>query len=852
MRVTVTPGGRGREKMSETLPIDDVLDALVGALRSHSCVVVQAPTGAGKTTRVPPAVLDRVLCGRGQVVVLEPRRVAARAAARRMAQERGVALGQEVGYQVRFERVASSRTSLLVVTEGVLVRMLQEDPFLEGVGAIIFDEFHERSLDADLALAMARRVQGLVREELRLVVMSATLDAAPVARWLGGCPVITSDGRSYPVEIRHAGHVDLREIHEGVARGVREAASLTGRHVLAFLPGVGEIQRTREALGGWARAQGVGVVGLYGQLSAQEQDAALAPGGSQRVILATNVAETSLTIPGVGAVVDSGLARVMRYDPGCGLDRLELRRISRASADQRAGRAGREAPGLCLRLWGEAAHLARPAFEDPEIRRIDMSGPLLQLMAWDEGALEGFGWFEAPPAASVARGLGLLALLGAASGGRVTARGRALARWPLHPRLASLLVAGHGLGHVRAAALAAALLSERDPFPSSGASGGRAGDSDLMERLRSLERRGPLGLARPEAARQMFQVRDQLLGIAQGALGAAPSARCGEEEAVGRALLAGFPDRVAQRREAGSPRGRMVGGGGVRLHPSSVVVEAPLFVCVSLDAGPKQERAEAVVRVASAVERGWLAAQGSLREEVEVLFDPSLERVVSKVRVRFGDLTLEERAGPAPSRAEAAPRLLEAALASPGRAIPWEEAGLARWLARVRALARWRPELGLPAFDAEEVGALLAQQCEGARSFEELRRQDWLSVFRGALRWEQLQVIEREAPEALEVPSGSQIRLQYPEEGPPVLAVRIQEMFGLAETPRVAGGRVPVLLHLLAPNHRPQQVTQDLRSFWATTYAEVRRELRQRYPKHAWPEDPWSSPPERRPKRRVE
>ena len=434
-------------------------------MRAGPAAVLIAPTGAGKTTRVPPALLAAGIGGGGQIVILEPRRIAARAAARRMAGEGGWTLGREVGYQIRFERLAGPETKILVVTEGILVQRLQADPFLEGVGVVIFDELHERNLATDLSLAMARRVQREVRPDLRLLAMSATLDPGPVAAFLGGCPTIESQGRLHPVEILYADRPDDRSLPGQVAAGVRRLLAMTPGDLLAFLPGVGEIQRCAEALAGLAAEQDLAVLPLYGDLPAERQDEVLRPSSRRRVVLATNVAESSITVDGVTAVIDSGLVRRLRFDPASGLDRLELGRVSRASADQRAGRAGRQAPGYCLRLWPAYEHAALPERETPEIARVDLAGPALQLASWGESDLAAFDWFEAPPAAAIESALALLRQLGALGDSGVTAIGRTLARLPVHPRLGRLLVEGCRLGVPRQAALLAALLSERDPFP---------------------------------------------------------------------------------------------------------------------------------------------------------------------------------------------------------------------------------------------------------------------------------------------------------------------------------------------------------------------------------------------------
>ncbi|MFL6289795.1 MAG: ATP-dependent helicase HrpB [Thermoanaerobaculia bacterium] len=811
--------------MKLSLPVDEALPELLAALREGNAAVLIAPTGAGKTTRVPPALL-RI---GGRIVMLEPRRIAARAAARRIAEEGGWRLGEEVGYQVRFDRRAGPATRILVVTEGILVQMLQGDPFLEGIGTVIFDEIHERSLHTDLSLAMTRRVQREVRSDLRIVAMSATVDPGPIAAYLD-CPVIRSEGRLHPVEIRHS---DLP-----VPAAVRHALKETSGDVLVFLPGVGEIERTAEALSELA------VFPLYGDLPAEQQDEVLRPLDRRKVVLATNVAETSITVEGVTAVVDGGQVRRLRYDPATGLDRLELGKISRASADQRAGRAGRLAPGLCLRLWPAWEHATLPERETPEILRVDLATPALQLLAWGESDLAAFEWFEAPDPAALASALLLLRRLDATDDQGVTGTGRLLARLPVHPRLGRLLIEGHRLGHPREAALLAALLSERDPFPRTprGAGPRRSSRSDLLDRLDALEGNWNEERLNAGAARFVLKARDQLFDAARRELGPAPQARQPRDEALLRALLAAYPDRLARRREPRSPRAVMVGGRGVRLAEESTVLDPLLFLCIDLDARPT----EALVRLASEVEPEWLPPE-RLRTSVDLEFDEERERVAAWKRTRFDDLVLYETEVPVE---DAGTFLAEAAATRLDRALALDDPEVAGFLARVRCLREWMPELGLPAFDEDQLRELLPALTAGRKSFAELRRAPLLPVLEGSLSHEQLRAVERDAPERLEVPSGSRIKLVYEPGKPPVLAARIQELFGLAETPRVAAGRVPVLLHLLAPNQRPQQVTHDLKSFWENTYPQVRKELAGRYPKHAWPQDPWNARPERRPGRR--
>ncbi|MBL8861232.1 MAG: ATP-dependent helicase HrpB [Planctomycetes bacterium] len=835
------------------LPIDAVLPELVAALAERSCAVLEAPTGAGKTTRVPPALLDAGLAGSGRVVMLEPRRLAARAAARRIASERGSELGAEVGYHVRFEKRASRDTRILVVTEGLLVRYLQDDPFLSDTGVVVFDEFHERSLHVDLALALTRRVQAEARPDLKIVVMSATLRAARIATWLGDAPVVRSTGRLFPVDVSYLEREPDRFVDREVARGIEQALAATDGDVLAFLPGVGEIRRTKAALATLAERRGVRVLELYGDLPASEQDAVLRPGGARKVVLATNVAETSVTVEGVTAVVDSGLARRLRFDPGVGLDRLELVRISRSSADQRAGRAGRTRPGVCLRLWTAGVQRSLSEEDEPEIRRVDLTGSILQLLAFGERDPAAFPWFEAPTAAALERALMLLERLGARDTMGLTDLGRTLARFGAHPRLARLLVEAHRRGVLSDGALAAALLQERDPFQRSPAQrNARRSDSDVADRVRALRafERGATSPAAPgevhaSAARFVLRAADELVREATRALGA-PARDEHDEPALLRAIAVAWSDRLARRREPGSRRAVLEGGRGVRLADESGVVDHDLFVCVDLDAG---SGAEALVRQASAYEREWLDP-ALVREERAVLFDVATGRVRALRRTCYGTLVLEEVETGAAEEGELAQALAEAASADLARFLPLDEPETVSFLARVRSLRGWIPELGLPSFDDEELRALLPEFARGCRSLAELKRKDLATFLAERLAWEQRRALESDAPERLEVPSGSHVRLAYEPGRPPVLAVRIQELFGLAETPRVARGRVPVLIHLLAPNGRPQQVTDDLASFWSNAYFEVRKDLRARYPRHAWPEDPRTAPAQRRPKRR--
>jgi ATP-dependent helicase HrpB len=851
--------------MLPALPIDELLPSLCDSLRSHNCLVLKAPPGAGKTTRVPPALLAAGLLGDGQLIVLEPRRIAARSAARRIAAERGERVGETCGYRVRFDEQVSSRTRIVVMTEGILLRRLQSDPFLEGVSGVVFDEFHERRLESDLALAMCRRVQETVRPDLRLVAMSATLDPAPIARYLGDCPQLESPGRQYPVEIRYAGRLPQQPLAEQVVRGLDDVLTRTPGDVLVFLPGVGEIRQAERLV--HERFPKLLALPLYGDLPPEEQDRVLLPAGQRKVVLSTNVAETSVTIEGITAVVDTGLARIMQFDPESGLDRLQLSSISQAAADQRAGRAGRTQPGVCLRLWDEVSQRHRPEFEVPEVRRVDLSGPFLQLKVWGEADPRKFPWYETPAAAAFDHAEQLLEQLGALRRGEVTPLGQRLAELPVQPRLARLMLAGEQWQCRSASCLLAAWLAERDPFQQferQTSAGSRSlsdrtrtshSDSDVVDRLEALQefystgrREFPWGTINNGAARQIAQVAKQFEQIltAQRSLQnvtAQPlAASLTAAERLQRALLAAYPDRLARRREPGSPRGIMVGGRGVKLGPRSAVCSAELFLCIDLDGAGT----EATVRLASGVRRDWLPAE-LMRTTEEQFFHPSQRQVVARRRVYWFDLVLDEVPCEITDRTAAAELLYSTALQRWEQVFPADHDALRNLINRWQSLKIWMPELDLPPCDQTLLEAVLKELCAGCRSLAELKQADWVEALRGKLSYAQQQLLDREAPTQLTVPSGSRITLQYEPGRPPVLAVRIQEVFGLRETPRIAGGRVPVLLHLLAPNLRPQQVTDDLASFWKNTYAEVKKELKRRYPKHAWPDDPLQAPPQRKP-----
>ncbi len=848
------------------LPIDRALPEIIARVRESRRLVLVAPPGAGKTTRVPVALVGAGLLSaeHPSLVMLQPRRVAARAAAARIAEENGWTIGGRVGYQIRFERRIGPDTRIRVVTEGILNRQLVDDPFLEGVGAVVLDEFHERSLHTDLALALLSEVRETVRDDLILVVMSATMDAGPVARFLGDAPIVRVEGRSYPVEVRYRG-ASSEPLPEQVASAIEEAAASdadpTPGDILAFLPGVEEIRRAGRQLAPWAAREGVLVLPLHGSLSGDEQDRALRPADRRKVILATNIAETSLTIDGVSTVVDGGMARFASFDPARGLDRLELGRISKASADQRAGRAGRTRPGRCVRLWSEREQRGLPDSDSPEVARVDLCGTVLAIHAWGHANPARFGWFEAPDPDSLAAAGRLLAMLGAldGEGGSITPLGRRLLEVPAHPRLGRLLIGSAERGLLREGAALAALLSEKDILARSFGRDARPevhADSDVLIRLDRLEEAERAGFAPslrdrgvdPAAARQAARIRDDLLRI--GRRLPAPGKNEPSEDDLLRLVLLAYPDRVVRRRGGDGSTGVMVGGRGIRLDPESVVRDAEFFLALD----PREDRRggtlEARVRIASAIKLEWLDDHfpREIRREKSVQFDEARGRVVGVSTLIYRDLPLREDRN-APVDAEAAGWALAEALAPQGRSFFEKEEATAGYLARLDLARRAMPDLGWPEFEANW-SELIALACLGKRSEAEVRGGALLAPLRSRLTFAQNRQLEELVPESLAVPSGNRIRLEYQPNGPPVLAVRLQELFGWADTPRIAGGRVAVVLHLLGPNYRPVQITDDLRSFWSSAYFQVRKDLRARYPKHSWPDDPLTARAEARGGRR--
>ncbi len=830
----------------QSLPVADCLSDLVAALQQSLPVVLKAPPGAGKTTGVPPAVLRSGIADEGKMLLVQPRRLAARAAAARLANLLDVKLGEEVGYHVRFDKRASRRTRLIAMTTGVLLRRLNSDPLLEDVGCVLLDEFHERSIEVDLALGMLQRIRTTLRPELKLVVMSATLDPQPIVDFLGEAAAINSEGRAYPVSVQYATALSRDPVDQQVAAVLPDLLEATTGHVLIFLPGIGEIRRTRRTIETMAIAADANLLELYGDLPPKQQDRVLAESSRRKIILATNVAETSITIAGVTGVIDSGQARVMRFDPRVGLPKLLREPISQASAEQRTGRAGRTQPGHCYRLWPAVTHRSRRQRDTPEIERTDLSSAVLMLAAWGERDVQAFPWLTPPPEAAVFAAKKLLRRLDAIDDqGAVTRLGRQMLALPLHPRLARFIVEAERLGVQSDAALAAAMLTERDPFRGSSHSGrssnsahrvahARCDVTNRVERLKAFYAGNPSGVENTSAANQIRRVADQILHASKPS----ESAHSDEPETdrLQHALLAAYPDRLARRRTTDADRGVMVGGRGVRLDSRSQAREGELFLCIDVDS----TGSEALVRSASVVEPEWLPTR-MMREVDEPMFDASLKAVVARRRKYFDDLVLSEAPVQCTPGPEVGDLLATHAKAEFDGPFPTKDQALCEFVDRVRFLSTHMPELDLPPLDDQAMEEVLHRLCLARTSIAELESAPWLDHLRGRYDYPQQQLIEKHAPQRMTVPSGNAIAIRYAAGKPPVMAVRIQELFGWKETPRVAGGRVALQLHLLGPNHRPQQITEDLASFWSETYANVRKELRRRYSRHHWPEDPFTA-----------
>ncbi len=812
------------------LPIDSVLPDIGAALARAPNLVLQAAPGAGKTTRVPLALRDAPWLGGRKIVVLEPRRLAARAAARYMAASLGEAVGETVGYRVRLDSKVSARTQIELVTDGLFLRRLQADPGLDGIGAVLFDEVHERSLDVDLALALCLEAQGALRPDLRLVAMSATLEGEALAR-LMNARTIVSEGRAFPVETRWLGRPEPRSlIEDAVAVAVRRALGETEGDILVFLPGAGEIRRTAERLEARPLPPGTRIAPLYGDLDLSAQDAAIRPSppGERKIVLATSIAETSLTIEGVRVVIDSGLARVPRFEPASGMTRLETVRVSQAAAEQRRGRAGRVAPGLCYRLWSEGEHRSLPQYPAPEIREADLAPLALELAVWGARDAASLAWLDPPPPQALAQARALLERLGAldaagAAAGAVTAHGRAMAAFGAHPRLAHMMLAGKAMGAGALACDLAALIEERDP----------------ARDLKSIDIRLRLGLLRGRGADRIRRVAEmwrRQLKVGEGGAG---------DEAAGRLVALAYPDRIAQRRADARGSFRLANGRGAWCDEADPLADASFLAVADLDGDKQDARIFRAAPLARADLEALFAER--IRTEERVEWDARDEAVKARRRTTLDALVLAEAPLARPDPAAVAAAALDGIRALGLAALPW--AGEAETLrARIALMRRVEgAEAGWPdvtdAALAATLGDWLAPHLGGVTRRADFERIPLARALEALLDWKHKQRLDREAPPDIAVPSGRRARIDYVSGPEPVLAVRIQEMFGATATPAICGGRVPLVLHLLSPAQRPIQVTRDLVSFWRRGYPEARGDLRGRYPKHYWPDDPFSAQP---------
>ncbi|HZZ18843.1 MAG TPA: ATP-dependent helicase HrpB [Opitutaceae bacterium] len=841
------------------LPIYELEDKIVASLRGSGRVIVQAPTGSGKSTQVPQMLLRHGFLDAGQVVVLQPRRLAARMLARRVAEEVGAPLGDVVGYQIRLESRVSARTRIRFVTEGILLRQMTFEPELKGVSAIVFDEFHERHLYGDISLARALKIQSTVRPDLKIAVMSATLDAGALRQYLAPCDVLESRGRTHPVSIEYlpkAVNFEAEPVWEVAARECERVAASTSGDMLVFMPGAYEISRTIQAIQGSRELRGFAALPLHGELPPEAQDRAVERSDTRKIIVSTNVAETSLTIDGVTVVVDSGLARTARFDPDRGINTLLVEKISAASADQRAGRAGRTAPGICVRLWTEREHGQRSLHELPEVKRLDLSEVVLTLKAAGITDVSGFNWFEKPEARGLERAEMLLADLGALQGvgGAITETGRKMLRFPVHPRYARMFLAAQERGCVRPVAMMAALTQGRN-FLLRGVSRqveeareetlGEEHESDFFLLMRawryadksnySMDACRRLGI-HAQGARQVGPLFKQFIEIAE-AEGLDASEKRTDGTEVRKCVLAGFPDHLARRLDQSTLRCELVHGRRGLLARESVIGKAQLLVAAEItEVGGRAGEVSVLLNIATAIEESWLRElfPGDMKDEREVTYDPEAKRVVARKEKRFRDLVLESKANSDDVPPDKAAALLaREVLAGRITIDAWDEA-VEQWITRVNRMAEWFPEYEVnPVTEADRL-TLLEQVLYGEVSARGAKDMEVMPVLRDWLTAEQLAVMDDAVPERLTMANGRKSRLTYNKEGPPVLSARIQELYGIEGKFTLWRGRIPVKIEVLAPNQRPLQVTDDLTTFWRDIYPTIKPALSRKYPRHEW------------------
>ncbi|HZS11828.1 MAG TPA: ATP-dependent helicase HrpB [Nitrospirales bacterium] len=834
------------------LPIEPVLPLLRRALAGRPEVILTAPPGAGKTTMVPPALLEEPWLRGRAILMLEPRRLAARAAASWMAASRSECVGGTIGYRMRLDTKVGPRTRIEVVTEGILTRLLQHDPALERYGIVIFDEFHERSLQSDLGLALTLDARRILRDDLRILVMSATLDCARLVDLFGHAPIVSCEGRQYPVETRYLNRPMDGLLDQAVAQTVRRAMREETGSVLVFLPGMAEIRHVERRLLEANLGSETMIAPLHGELPQEQQEMAIAPpsAGRRKIVLSTAIAETSLTIEGIRIVVDAGLMRVPRFDPGSGLTRLETLRVTQDAAEQRCGRAGRIEAGVCYRLWTTAEHQALAARRVPEILEADLVPLRLETAVWgavDAGRLR---WLDPPPSGALAQAEALLRSLGAVDGGGgITPHGRAIAALPIHPRLAHMIVRGMALGLCELACDLAALLSERDLLR--GPVGWR--DADLRLRVDALRHRVEPAAGVTFDRGVLARVRALAMQLRRACDDDRPSEAqsVASDDAVGMLLAFAYPDRIARRQPGDARRYLLANGRGAAFGSPEPLADAPYLIIADLEGGGDWSR----IRLAAPIELADLERHSAeqFSETEFIAWDDQAQAVRARSQRRLGAIVLADVALHNPDPQAVVAALLDGIRRSGLEALAWTPE-LRQWQARVLLLRRAMPETSwVDVSDRALLDRLedwLAPSASGIMRLEQLKRLDLAAALEGLLTWEQRRDLDRLAPTHVSVPTGSRIRLDYTAGDRPVLAVRLQEMFGCRETPTVANGRVGVLIHLLSPAGRPVQVTQDLAGFWRTSYHDVRKELRGRYPKHQWPDDPLTAAPTRRPKRR--
>ncbi len=844
--------------MSERLPIYEIERDIIGRLQADRRLILSAPTGSGKSTQVPQMLLKHGLLGDGQVVVLQPRRLATRLLAKRVAAELGVRLGEEVGYQIRFENVTSAKTKIRFVTEGVLLRQMIDDPQLRGVSAILFDEFHERHLYGDITLARALDQQEQHRPDLMLAVMSATLNAGELAKYLSPCTTLASDGRMFPVEIEYLPHrvgLNSLPVWELAAAEFSRYVNAGGEgDVLVFMPGGFEISQTIEAIRHTREANGFVVLPLHGELQPKDQDAAVARYDRRKVVVATNVAETSITIDGVRLVIDSGLARIARYDSNRGINTLLIEKISQANADQRTGRAGRTAPGTCVRLWSRPEHDERVPHEMPEIRRLDLSEVVLTLKAAGVDDLRKFRWLEKPDEISLTHAEELLADLGAIGHDKkITATGRKMLAFPLHPRYARMLLAAQEYGCVYQACLVAALTQGRDLLIRNAGKDVESAREDLLGEKASsdfwilmrawsfafnnqfrLDACRKLGI-HAVTAKQVGPLFEQFLRIAKDeGLDTRPNEV--KDENLQKCILIGFSDRVARRMDQGTLRCELVHSRRGVLARESKVQQSSLFVTAEIrEIEGRDREVNTILSLATAIEADWLKElfPDDIKSEVHVQFDAQQKRVLAAELLRFRDLALAaKRIDPPP--AEAAARLLAEEITAGRLLLPNWDHHVEQWLARLNLLCKECADLQLPAITDDDKKHIIAELCHGAVSYKDIKEREVKPVVMSWLSPVQRELLDKHAPERLTLPNGRTPKVNYEPGRAPFISLRIQELYDVNQTPKIALGRVPVTVHILTPGMKPIQVTQDLANFWREHYPKIKSELARKYPKHLW------------------